>query len=195
MCLRSDPVRWLITVSSERWSFWIETALWLGVDSSHLCWPDSWGAWLRNWSELTAGCRWNVPTCKSMFDALTLESRWAGCVVSVFCLMFCPASVSEKWLSEAAWLARFGPVWFCFGFYRLLLVSCLQYFLCHQVSWEGSFVFLQASFYESRGCWWIILCRFEFLRWKLMSIQKYENSMWRHKVYDNVIMKFREDMI
>jgi hypothetical protein len=33
------------------------------------------------------------------------------------------------------------------------------------------------------------------LRWKLVSIQKFENSMWRHKVYDNVIMKFREDMI
>jgi hypothetical protein len=43
---------------------------------------------------------------------------------------------------------------------------------------------LQASFYESRGYWWIIL------RWKLVSIKKYENRMWRHKVYDNVIMKF-----
>jgi hypothetical protein len=71
--------------------------------------------WLGNWSVLTAGCRWNVPTCISMFDALTLESEWAGCAVSVFCLMFCPASASEKWLSEAAWLARLGPAWFCFG--------------------------------------------------------------------------------
>ena len=51
-----------------------------------------------------------------MFDALTLESEWTGCAVSVFCLMFCPASVSEKWLSEASWLARLGPALFCFGF-------------------------------------------------------------------------------
>jgi hypothetical protein len=29
--------------------------------------------------------------------------------------MFCPASVSEKWLSEASWLARLGPALFCFG--------------------------------------------------------------------------------
>jgi hypothetical protein len=50
-----------------------------------------------------------------MFDALTLESEWAGCAVSVFCLMFCPASVSEKWLSEASLLARLGPALFCFG--------------------------------------------------------------------------------
>jgi hypothetical protein len=56
VCLWSDPVRWLITVSSERWSFWIETALWLGVDSSHLCWPDCWGAWLGNWSVLSLKC-------------------------------------------------------------------------------------------------------------------------------------------
>jgi hypothetical protein len=39
VCLWSNPVHWLITVSSEHWPFWMETALWLGVDSSHLCWP------------------------------------------------------------------------------------------------------------------------------------------------------------
>jgi hypothetical protein len=48
---------------------------------------------------------------------------------------------------------------------------------------------LRASFYESRGYWWIIL------RWKLVSIQTFENSMWHHNVYDNVIMKLWEDMI
>jgi hypothetical protein len=47
---------------------------------------------------------------------------------------------------------------FALALCRLLLVSCLQYFLCHQVAWEGSTVFLRASVYESRGCWWIILC-------------------------------------
>jgi hypothetical protein len=56
------------------------TALWLGVVSSHFFWPDCWGAWLGNWSVLTAGCRWNVPTCISMFDALTLESGWVGLI-------------------------------------------------------------------------------------------------------------------
>ena len=35
---------------------------------------------------------------------------------------------------------------FALAFYRLLLVFCLQYFLCHQVSWEGSSVFLRLLF-------------------------------------------------
>ena len=195
MCLWSDPVHWLITVYSERWPFWMETALWLGVDSSHLCWPDCWGAWLGNWSVLTAGCRWNVPTCISMFDALTLESGWVGCVVSVFCLMLCPVSVSETWLLEAAWLSRLGPAWFCFG---LMSAAFGLLFAVFPVSSGllGGFrrLFAGFSLWES----WMLMDYFvsiRILRWKLVSIKKFENSMWRHKVYDNVIMKFREDMI
>jgi hypothetical protein len=169
-------------------------ALWLGVDSSHLCWPDCWGAWLGNWSVLTAYCRWNVPTCISMFDALTLESGWVGCVVSVFCLMFCPVSVSETLLSEAAWLSRLGPAWFCFG---LISAAFGLLFAVFPVSSGllGEFLRLFAGFilWES----WMLMdysMSIRILRWKLVSIQKFENSMWRHKAYDNVIMKFREDM-
>ena len=81
-----------------------------------------------------------------MFDALTLESGWPGCAVSVFCLMLFPASVSETWLSEAAWLAQLDPVGFCFGLLSSAFGLFLQYFLCHQVSWEGSSIFCGLHF-------------------------------------------------
>jgi hypothetical protein len=86
-----------------------------------------------------------------MFDALTLESGWVGCVVSVFCLMLCPVSVSETWLLEAAWLSRLGPACFCFGLMSAAFGLLFAVFPVSSGLLGGFLHLFRASFYESRG--------------------------------------------
>jgi hypothetical protein len=88
----------------------METALWLGVDSSHLCWPDCWGAWLWNWSVLTAGCRWNVPTC--IYLCLT-PSHYNQDGQDVSCLYFVLCFAQRLYLRHGCQKRMAGPTRSC----------------------------------------------------------------------------------